>query len=236
MIEGAPLLGAKLLPPGPGAHHLSRRRLLDRLESGMKGRATVVAAGPGYGKTSLVSEFLHRRGGDLVYYRLDASDRDPWVFFRYLVQGIREHVPEFGERALGLWADSGGGSIEVERLADVFIRDAEESLGGEMIVVLDELPWLAEQDEIFDGALQTAWDRLLSRRPVLLLLLGGGVVLGAVRLTNRPPTIPTAEVRRGEFVESLHLRGEVKALRTLAISQQAEYAGRNRGRIGRCVY
>jgi hypothetical protein len=43
---------------------------------------------------------------------------------------------------------------------------------GPVIIVLDELPWLAEQDEIFDGALQTAWDRLLSRRPVLLLLLG----------------------------------------------------------------
>jgi AAA+ ATPase superfamily predicted ATPase len=40
------------------------------------------------------------------------------------------------------------------------------------VVVLDELPWLAEQDETFDGALQTAWDRLLSRRPMLLLLLG----------------------------------------------------------------
>ncbi|MEU6660476.1 AAA family ATPase [Streptomyces sp. NPDC046821] len=40
------------------------------------------------------------------------------------------------------------------------------------IVVLDELPWLSEQDKSFDGALQTAWDRLLSRRPVLLLLLG----------------------------------------------------------------
>jgi hypothetical protein len=39
-------------------------------------------------------------------------------------------------------------------------------------IVLDELPWLAEQDEIFDGALQTAWDRLLARRPVLLLQLG----------------------------------------------------------------
>ncbi len=68
--------------------------------------------------------------------------------------------------------------------------------------------------------------QLLRRHPalltVLLLLLGGGVVLGAVRLTNRPPTIPTAEVKRGEFVESLHLRGEVKALRTLAISAPAE--------------
>jgi hypothetical protein len=40
------------------------------------------------------------------------------------------------------------------------------------IVVLDELPWLAEQDEIFDGALQTAWDRLLANRSILLLLLG----------------------------------------------------------------
>ena len=40
------------------------------------------------------------------------------------------------------------------------------------IVVLDELPWLAEQDFLFDSALQTAWDRLLSPRPVLLLLLG----------------------------------------------------------------
>ncbi|GLZ00686.1 ATP-binding protein [Actinoplanes sp. NBRC 103695] len=40
------------------------------------------------------------------------------------------------------------------------------------IVVLDELPWLAEQDETFDGQLQVVWDRLLSRRPILLLLLG----------------------------------------------------------------
>ncbi|MEV6414149.1 ATP-binding protein [Kribbella sp. NPDC051718] len=40
------------------------------------------------------------------------------------------------------------------------------------VVVMDELPWLAEQDALFDGALQTAWDRLLSSKPVLLLLLG----------------------------------------------------------------
>ncbi len=43
------------------------------------------------------------------------------------------------------------------------------------IVVLDEVPWLAEQDDLFDGALQTAWDRLLALRPVLLLLLGSDI-------------------------------------------------------------
>ncbi|MFI6497442.1 ATP-binding protein [Nonomuraea typhae] len=40
------------------------------------------------------------------------------------------------------------------------------------VVVLDEAPWLSEQDGLFEGALQTAWDRLLAPRPVLLLLLG----------------------------------------------------------------
>ena len=34
-------------------------------------------------------------------------------------------------------------------------------------VVLDEVPWLSEQDDLFDDALQTAWDRLLSRRPAM---------------------------------------------------------------------
>lgn len=43
---------------------------------------------------------------------------------------------------------------------------------GPSIVVLDEVPWLTEQDQMFDGALQAAWDRLLRDRPVLLLLLG----------------------------------------------------------------
>jgi hypothetical protein len=40
------------------------------------------------------------------------------------------------------------------------------------IVVLDELPWLTEQDDTFDGQLQVVWGRLLSSRPILLLLLG----------------------------------------------------------------
>jgi uncharacterized protein len=55
---------------------------------------------------------------------------------------------------------------------DVFRVLAAVLPDSPVVIVLDELPWLAEQDEIFDGALQTAWDRLLSRRPVLLLLLG----------------------------------------------------------------
>ena len=80
MSEPGPLLGAKLLPPAPGPFHLKRSRLENRLRAGLEGRATAVLAGPGYGKTSLVAGFLRDLGGDTVWYSLDASDRDPWIF------------------------------------------------------------------------------------------------------------------------------------------------------------
>jgi len=57
---------------------------------------------------------------------------------------------------------------------------------------------------------------------VIILLAGSGVVLGAVRLGKRTPTVPTIEVKRGEFLDSTQFRGEVKALKSVSISAPAE--------------
>jgi hypothetical protein len=40
------------------------------------------------------------------------------------------------------------------------------------VVVLDEMPYLAREDPTFEGSLQKAFDRTLSRLPVLLILIG----------------------------------------------------------------
>ena len=138
MTDPAPLLGAKLLPPAPGPLHLARPRLHARLRQALEGRATAVLAGPGYGKTCLVSRFLQDAGTEAVWLSLDASDRDPWLVFRYLARGLREHAPEFGSRSAGIWRDLRSRGEEVERLCDLFIGDAEESLGGRVLLVLDE--------------------------------------------------------------------------------------------------
>src|SRR5437879_7021922 len=55
-----------------------------------------------------------------------------------------------------------------------------------------------------------------------ILLAGSGVLLGAVRLGRRAPTVPTIEVKRGEFLDSLQFRGEVKAQKSVTISAPAE--------------
>jgi HlyD family secretion protein len=62
----------------------------------------------------------------------------------------------------------------------------------------------------------------LRRRPVVLrtlvVVMSIVVTLGAVGLMGRTPTVPTAEVKLGEFVDSQQLRGEIKALRAIAIN------------------
>jgi RND family efflux transporter MFP subunit len=68
--------------------------------------------------------------------------------------------------------------------------------------------------------------RLSLRRRVLvvavIVLTGAGVVMGAVRLGKRTPPVPTLEVKRGEFLDSLQFRGEVKALKSVTISAPAD--------------
>ena len=137
MVRSAALLAAKLLPPAIGPLYLRRPRLIDRLRAGLERRATLVVAGPGYGKTALLAQFLRESGEPSVWYALDPTDRDPSVFSRGLARGITEHAPEFGARSQGIWEALRCRPQEAERMADVLIGDAVESLSGSIVLVLD---------------------------------------------------------------------------------------------------
>lgn len=51
---------------------------------------------------------------------------------------------------------------------------------------------------------------------VVVLAIAAGA--GAIRLVRAAPSLPTAEVRRGEFVDRLQVRGEVKAIRSVVLT------------------
>jgi RND family efflux transporter MFP subunit len=75
-------------------------------------------------------------------------------------------------------------------------------------------------------AMRERFRQLWMRRKGLVItvavLAGCGVVLGAVRLSRRSPTVPTYQVKRGEFLDSLQFHGEVKALKSVTMSAPAE--------------
>jgi len=66
------------------------------------------------------------------------------------------------------------------------------------------------------------WIRHKAITITVVVLAGCGVVLGAVGLSRRSPTVPTYPVTRGEFLDSAQFHGEVKALKSVTISAPAE--------------
>lgn len=57
---------------------------------------------------------------------------------------------------------------------------------------------------------------------IAVLLLATGVLFGAVRYSSRAPSVPLFVVKRGDFIDSLQFRGEVKALKSVTIVAPAE--------------
>lgn len=143
------------------------RKRLDRVAASGSGAAVALRGRRQVGKSRLVQEFCDRVEVPYVFFTATKGASPVEAVGAFLAE-LRESGlatdPELvpgaaGEAVSGSWPDA------FRVLASV-LPDRP------CVVVVDELPWLTEQDDLFDGALQTAWDRLLSRRPVLLLLLG----------------------------------------------------------------
>ena len=102
------LLTTKLYMPPPRGQLVSRKRLLERLdairlpEDGFARALTLVSAPAGYGKTTLVTEWLRSGSTPYCWLSLDEEDNDPVRFLAYLTAALQEVHPEFGETALKL--------------------------------------------------------------------------------------------------------------------------------------
>lgn len=59
--QPAPLLRTKLTPPPPRRALLRRERLLALLDEGLEQPVTLISAGAGFGKSTLVSQWLQER-------------------------------------------------------------------------------------------------------------------------------------------------------------------------------
>jgi RND family efflux transporter MFP subunit len=59
-------------------------------------------------------------------------------------------------------------------------------------------------------------------RFIVPVVVASGVLFGAVRYADRSPSVPTLFVKRGDFIDSVQFRGEVKALKSVTIVSPAE--------------
>ena len=82
------LLRTKLHVPVAHPDLVPRARLARRLDAAGASRLTVVSAPAGFGKTTLVSDWLRRSGCRAAWVSLDAGDNEPVRFWSYLVAAL----------------------------------------------------------------------------------------------------------------------------------------------------
>jgi LuxR family maltose regulon positive regulatory protein len=182
-----PLLATKLYIPPLRPNLVPRPRLIERLDEGLRqGRKlTLVSAPAGFGKTTLLSEWIHTSGArrDNAWLSLDEGDSDPGHFLTYLVAALQRIDPAIGQEVQHLLEAA---QPSIESLVAALINDIAAT-PAPIVLVLDDYHALAEP------AVHQAVALLLERQPPSLHL---------VIVTRHDPPLPLSLLRgRGEITE-----------------------------------
>ena len=99
-----PILATKFYAPPRRSRIVLRPRLGAQLDEGLERRLTLVSAPAGFGKSTLVAEWVAECGLPIAWLSLDEGDAEPTRFLAYLVEALRTVRPGVGEDVLAMLA------------------------------------------------------------------------------------------------------------------------------------
>ena len=129
------LIQTKLSPPRLRRDLLHRAHLLAQLECGLEHKLTLISAPAGYGKTTLLAQWLRACPYRSAWLSLDASDSDLASFVTYAISAVRTVFPESCPSAWELL--HAPQSPPIDSLVSVLINDLA-ALPDSLILALDD--------------------------------------------------------------------------------------------------
>ena len=180
-FDSAPdhLLQTKLYPPRVPDRLVHRQGLLDRLQQRREWPVTLVSAPAGYGKSTLVAQWLGSCGESCAWLSLDEYDNGLVTVLAYMIAAMQTVFSEFGpETELLLLLPQ---LPAPEKVADTLLMDMQQ-LPGPLHLVLDDY------HTITDPSTHFFMMRLLQRLPQnlrLVIISRADPPLGLSRLRGR---------------------------------------------------
>ena len=111
-------------------------------------KLTLVVAGAGYGKTTLIAQKISQSPFKSVWYRLDETDMDFWVFAQYLCKGFEKHFKDdpyiFGNIKPGTSLSKKQRFQILENL----ISKIETCVKDEVVLILDDFHLIQDNPDI----------------------------------------------------------------------------------------
>jgi LuxR family maltose regulon positive regulatory protein len=132
--SASPLLQTKLYLPRTRPGLVSRARLIERLNQAIERKLTVVCAPAGFGKTTLLSQWLATERA-AAWLSLDQSDNEPTRFWAYFIAALRTVHAEIGQATLSLLRSPQ--SLPVETLLGPLLNEIA-ALTQHSVLVIDD--------------------------------------------------------------------------------------------------
>ena len=136
------ILKTKFLVPRLGHEQIPRPHLVSWLERNVFHRLILISAPPGYGKTTLLSEYIASRSQSSGWYQLDSADSDPAIFLAYLIECLRKAEiggDRLGETTLALLQSQ---ATPIHALT-VLINELTDELDRDWLLVLEDYHHIA---------------------------------------------------------------------------------------------
>jgi LuxR family maltose regulon positive regulatory protein len=106
-----------------------------KLNDGMKAKLTLVSAQAGYGKTTVLSEWVKQCSAPVAWISLDKQDNDWIQFWRYVTASIQERVAGFGITVSSLLEK--GPSVSMESVIKALLNELNR-LTSKLVIILDD--------------------------------------------------------------------------------------------------
>ena len=181
------LLATKLHVPILRSHLVHRLRLIQKLQKGMERSLILISAPVGFGKSTLLSDWLITCTNRTAWLSLEPQDDEPTRFFSYLFAALRTQVPYLtvpGPEVLhSLYLSS------IETVLTLLINELQQRNTAQenMILVLDNYQVVTNE------SIHQALSFLLEHLPSWMHL---------VLATREDPPLPLARLRgRGDLLE-----------------------------------
>ena len=179
-----PILATKLYASPSRPRSVLRPRLTERLNEGLRRRLTLVSAPAGFGKTTLLGEWVAGCGRPAAWLSLDESDNDPTRFLSYLVAALQTISAGVGEGALGMLRSPQPSPTESTLTA---LLNEISTTPNDFVLVLDD--YHAIDAKPVDDALAFVLEHLPPRMHLVIA-------------TREDPQLPLARLRaRGQLGE-----------------------------------
>jgi len=190
----APILATKLYIPPPRPKIVLRPRLIERLNEGLSSgrKLTLISASAGFGKTTLVSEWVAACGRQVAWLSLDEGDNDITRFLTYLVAALQTLALSKVE---GIAANIGTGVLgALQSLQPPSIESILTTLLNEITAIPDNFILVLDDYHVIDSKpVDNALTFLIEHLPPQMHL---------VIATREDPPLPLARLRaRGQLIE-----------------------------------